>query len=167
MVESSTFDADGGNLKQSSRVSCVVSYYGPSDLSRSYEASVDAAEVLPLFLGGNLSTHRQRHIEASPLYWVTPDAPPTLMLQGSEDPYVHPDQPGYIHKKLQAVGVESELVLFEGAGHGFRDEDAVKAKSAMMAFFDKHLKNSGTAPTRLARGSKTAGFYIAAPGRAL
>lgn len=142
------FDTEGGNIKQSSRVSCVVSYYGPSDLTRSYEASVNAAEVLPLFLGGDLSTHRQRHIIASPLYWVTPNAVPTLMLQGSEDPYVHPDQTDYIHTRLQSVGVESKLILFEGAGHGFRGEDTVEAKNAMMAFFDKHLKNQGMAPGR-------------------
>ena len=35
-------------------MACVVNYYGPSDFTKSYGKSVDAAEVLPLFLGGNL-----------------------------------------------------------------------------------------------------------------
>src|SRR5262249_56250359 len=68
------FEGSGGNLDQSSRVACVVNFYGPSDFTRSYGKSVDAAEVLPLFLGGNLEKERHRHLVASPLYWVTPNA---------------------------------------------------------------------------------------------
>ncbi|MEO6787574.1 MAG: alpha/beta hydrolase, partial [Chthoniobacteraceae bacterium] len=55
-----------GNLDQSSTVACVVNFYGPSDFTKSYGASVDAAEVLPLFFGGDLSTKRREHIQASP-----------------------------------------------------------------------------------------------------
>ena len=47
------FEGDGGNADKSSKVSCVVNFYGPSDFTKSYGKSVDAAEVLPLFLGGN------------------------------------------------------------------------------------------------------------------
>ena len=53
------FEGDGGNPEQSSRVACVVNVYGPSDFTKSYGKSVDAAEVLPLFLGGNLETARR------------------------------------------------------------------------------------------------------------
>ena len=35
-------------------MACVVNYYGPSDFTKSYGKSVDAAEVLPLLLGGDL-----------------------------------------------------------------------------------------------------------------
>jgi acetyl esterase/lipase len=48
------FEGTGGNAEQSSRVACVVNYYGPSDFTKSYGKSVDAAQVLPLWLGGNL-----------------------------------------------------------------------------------------------------------------
>ena len=65
-----------GNLDQSSAVTCVVNFFGPSDLTKSYGKSVDAAEVLPLFFGGNLDTKRREHILASPIYWVTPLAAP-------------------------------------------------------------------------------------------
>ena len=82
------FEGDGGNPDQSSRVACVVNFYGPSDFTQSYGKSVDAAEVLPLFLGGNLEQARQRHIVASPLYWVTPNAAPTLCIHGTKDNYV-------------------------------------------------------------------------------
>src|SRR5262245_1589997 len=66
------FEGAGGNAEQSSRVACVVNFYGPSDFTKSYGKSVDAAEVLPLWLGGNLDQARQKHIVSSPLYWLTP-----------------------------------------------------------------------------------------------
>ena len=44
--------------------------------------------------------------------------------------------------RLQACGVEVELVTFEGAGHGFKGADAEIADKAMLAFFEKHLKPS-------------------------
>jgi acetyl esterase/lipase len=135
------FEGDGGNAEQSSRVACVVNYFGPSDFTKSYGKSVDAAQVLPLFLGADLEHARRKHIEASPLYWVTPDAAPTLCIHGTEDKYVAHEQAVWIVDRLKASAVEAELLTLEGAGHGFRGADAEKADKAMFEFFDKHLKN--------------------------
>jgi acetyl esterase/lipase len=134
------FEGDGGNLDQSSRVACVVNFYGPSDFTKSYGKSVDAAEVLPLFLGGNLQQARRRHIEASPLYWVTPDAAPTLCIHGTDDNYVAIEQAEWIVGRLNAGGVEAELLRIERAGHGFKGAVEERAEAAMLAFFDEHLK---------------------------
>ena len=134
------FEGDGGNPDQSSAVACVVNYFGPSDLTKSYGRSKDAAEVLPLYLGGDLSKTYQRHIEASPLYWVTPDAAPTLCVHGTKDELVNYEQATWIIARLNAADVEGQLLTLDGAGHGFRGADAEKADAAMFAFFDKHLK---------------------------
>lgn len=134
------FEGDEGNLDQSSSVACVVNRYGPSDFTKSYGKSVDAAEVLPLWLGGNLETARAKHIESSPLNWVTPSAAPTLILHGTEDKYVAYEQGVWMRDRLQACGVEVEMLTLEGAGHGFKGADAEKAEEAMFAFFEKHLK---------------------------
>jgi acetyl esterase/lipase len=134
------FEGDGGHADQSSSVTCVVNRYGPSDLTKSYGKSVDAAEVLPLFLGGDLETARERHVLASPLNWVTPRAGPTLILHGTEDKYVAYEQAVWMRDRLQACGVEVELLTLEGAGHGFKGADAEKAERALLAFFEKHLK---------------------------
>jgi acetyl esterase/lipase/sugar lactone lactonase YvrE len=128
------------NPGPSSKVACVVNVYGPSDFTKSYGKSVDAAQVLPLFLGGNLEQARQRHVLASPLSWVSPDAAPTLCIHGTKDPYVAYEQATWLVDRLRAAGVEAELLTLEGAGHGFRGEDARRAEEAMFAFFDKHLK---------------------------
>jgi acetyl esterase/lipase len=124
----------------SSKVACVVNYYGPSDLTKSYGKSVDAAEVLPLFLGGDLTTKRREHILASPLYWVTPIAAPTISLQGTDDKYVNYEQATWLVDRLKAAMVEVEFVTLPGAGHGFKGDDAKKAEAASIAFLDKHLK---------------------------
>jgi acetyl esterase/lipase len=136
------FEGDGGNPEQSSRVVCVVNYYGPSDFTKSYGKSVDAAQVLPLWLGGDLEKARQRHITASPLNWVTPNAAPTLCIHGTEDKYVAHEQAVWMIDRLKACGVEAELLTLQGAGHGFKGKDAEMAEKAMLAFFAKHLKKS-------------------------
>jgi acetyl esterase/lipase len=134
------FEGNGPNRDQSSRVQCVVSMYGPSDFTKSYGRSVDAAEVLPLFLGGDLEHAREAHLRASPLYWVTPDAPPTLAIQGTKDRYVNYEQSVWIIERLLAAGVPAEIETIEGADHGFKGADLERAEKRMMGFFDRYLK---------------------------
>ena len=74
------------------------------------------------------------------MYWVTPNAAPTLCIHGTEDKYVAHEQAVWLTDKLKAVGVEAELLTIEGAGHGFKGKDAELADKALVAFFDKHLK---------------------------
>jgi acetyl esterase/lipase len=134
------FEGDGGNPGESSAVACVVNVYGPSDFTKSYGKSVDAAEVLPLFLGGNLEKARKLHLKASPLYWVTPVAAPTLCIHGTLDKYVAHEQAVWLVDKMNAAGAEAELLTLEGAGHGFKGLDAETADKALMAYFNKKLK---------------------------
>lgn len=124
----------------STRVACVVNYYGPSDFTKSYGKSVDAAVVLPMWLGGNLETAYHQHVLASPLNWVTPDAAPTLLLHGTKDQYVNFEQAVWMHDRLQAAGVEVKLVPLEGAKHGFQGKDAERAEQEAFEFLDAHLK---------------------------
>jgi acetyl esterase/lipase len=135
------FEGTGGNPGVSSKVKCVVNVYGPSDFTKSYGKSVDAAEVLPLFLGGNLETARAAHVRSSPLNWVTPNAAPTLCIHGTDDKYVAHEQAVWMIDRLKACGVEAELLTLQGAGHGFRGADAETAERALFAYFDRHLKS--------------------------
>jgi acetyl esterase/lipase len=127
------------NPGYSSSVNCVVNFYGPSDFTKSYGKSVDAHEVLPLWLGGNLETARLRHIQSSPLNWVTPTAAPTLLIHGTEDKYVNYEQAIWMRDRLAACGAEVELLTLDGAGHGFKGADSEKADQALIAFFEKKL----------------------------
>lgn len=134
------FEGNGGNPDQSSRVQCFVSFFGPSDLTKSYDKSADAAYVLPLYLGGNLEEARPRHVEASPITWVTPKAPPALFIHGTNDEYVALEQSEWMVDRLKAAGVEASLLILDGQGHGFDEAGSEKADAALFAFFDEHLK---------------------------
>lgn len=134
------FEGTGGNPEQSSRVTCVVNVYGPSDFTKSYGKSVDAHVVLPLWFGGDLTSHRALHVQGSPLYWVTPNAAPTLCIHGTEDKYVAHEQAVWLIDRLKASTVEAELLTLEGAGHGFKGADAEKAEAALFDYFNKQLK---------------------------
>ena len=137
------FEGTGGNAGISSAVRCVVNVYGPSDFTKSYGKSVDAAQVLPLFLGGDLEQARHTHILASPLYWVTPQAAPTLCIHGSEDKYVAHEQAVWMVERLKAADVEAELLTLPGAGHGFKGADQETADKALFEFLDRHLLTAG------------------------
>lgn len=127
-------------LNQSSKVQCVINYYGPEDFTKSYGRSVDAAEVLPMWLGGDLEHARAKHVLASPINWVTPDAAPTLLLHGTEDKYVNYEQATWMYDRMKSMGLDVELLTLKGAGHGFGGKYAQQADKAAIQFLDKHLK---------------------------
>lgn len=134
------FEGSGPNRDQASTVQCVVDYYGPTDFTQSYSKSVNAAEVLPRFLGGDLDHERPLHMRASPLNWVTPKAPPTLALHGTADNYVAYEHSLWLIERMIAAGVPAELESIGGAGHGFRGADAQRADERAIAWLDKYLK---------------------------
>src|SRR5215510_1826051 len=143
------FEGSGPNPDQSSAVQCVADYYGPTDFTQSYSKSVDAAEVLPMFLGGDLNHERAIHMRSSPLNWVTPNAAPILAIHGTADTYVAYEQSLWMIERLIAAGVPAELETISGAGHGFRGADAERADERAFAWFDKYLKAKPAAHTLL------------------
>jgi acetyl esterase/lipase len=134
------FEGSGPNRNFSSKVQAVVNYYGPTDFTQSYSKSVDAAQVLPLWLGGHLDQHRKYHQKASPINWVNPNAAPTLSLHGTKDTYVAYEHSVQITDRLINAGVDAELESFSGAGHGFKGADAERAEQLTFAYFDRYLK---------------------------
>ena len=45
---------------------------------------------------------------------------PVLFLQGADDKVVTPDQSVRMHAALEQRGIPTELAVYEGEGHGFR-----------------------------------------------
>ncbi len=133
-------EGSGPNRQFSSRVQYVVDQYGASDFTQSYSKSVDAAVVLPMFLGGDLDHNRAIHQKASPINWITPNAAPVLAIHGTQDNYVAYEQSLWMVERLIAAGVPAELETIAGAGHGFRGADAAKAEQITFAYFDRMLK---------------------------
>ncbi|MDX2149617.1 MAG: alpha/beta hydrolase fold domain-containing protein [Bryobacteraceae bacterium] len=139
------FEGTGPHREQSSAVQCVVNYFGPSDLAQAYRSSEEAAQVLPMFLGGDVNHNLRAHRLASPLSWVTPQAAPTLTVHGKEDKTVAWEHAVWITNRLMEAGVDAELEILASAGHGFRGADAERAESRAFAFLDRHLKAEAAA----------------------
>ena len=130
----------GGNPDQSSRVQAVVSFFGLTDFStRDWPRDLENGVIEP-FLGGSFANHADEYRRASPITYVTSDAPPFLFFHGSEDKLVPVDQSKQLGEKLRNAGVFAEVNVLEGEGHGFTDAANQKAMRRMLDFLDAHLK---------------------------
>lgn len=129
-----------------STVRAVVDWYGiadlttmprleiPSDVALPMELTVDPIEQL---LG---EADPERAQSASPTTYVTADAPPFLLVHGTEDFLVPVGQSRELHRALLEAGTEAELVTVEGAGHIFDGAPDVPALLAhSVAFLAKHI----------------------------
>jgi acetyl esterase/lipase len=125
---------------QSCRVQCVVNIYGPNDLTRHYHYNPGVDNLLKNFLGGDVEHARRNFVLASPYFWVTPDAAPTLIIHGTKDDIVPFEQGELMLERLKQAEVEAVLLPIEGAGHGFQGADREKAHAAMYDWLEKHLK---------------------------
>jgi acetyl esterase/lipase len=103
----------------SSRVQAVVDFYGPTDLAALDATSRKARLPIRQFLGGPPSTIPSSYADASPIRHVSPDDPPTLIVQGSADDLVLPSQSVGLARALGHAGVTNQLVIVRGVGHGF------------------------------------------------
>jgi fermentation-respiration switch protein FrsA (DUF1100 family) len=77
--------------------------------------------------------------ELSPLHYATADDPPTLILHGDQDLGVPLEHGSQMYEALVSVGVESEFIVVEGAGHGFFGEDADFALAKTLDWFRRQL----------------------------
>jgi acetyl esterase/lipase len=103
----------------SASVDSVVDFYGPTSLAALDAESPPAAFAIDQFLGGNASQLPQTYIDASPVAHVTAQSAPMLILQGTADTIVTPDQARLLSSALTAAGVYNRSITVPGAPHGF------------------------------------------------
>ena len=125
----------GDFLNQSSDVQAVVSLYGLSDLRNIGEGfpeeirvvhdSPAATEALVVngpafntFPGESITKDPKKMLDASPLGHVSGNEPPFLLLHGSADPLVSPEQSASMYQALKAKNQDVKYILVEGAKHG-------------------------------------------------
>jgi dipeptidyl aminopeptidase/acylaminoacyl peptidase len=97
-----------------------VDLYGVADLfTLAEETHRFEAHYLDTIVGPLPATYA-RYRERSPVSLADRIARPLLILQGDKDEVVPLAQSEAIYKKLQARGVEVELKVYEGEGHGWR-----------------------------------------------
>jgi acetyl esterase/lipase len=148
--------------RESSRVQAVACFFPPTDLLNfgkpgkemihatdhqpPFRAAFDYRELdKPSMLWVPITgDQRLREItrQISPITFVTPDDPPTLIIHGDEDPLVALQQSELIMDKFKKRGVEAKLVVKKGAGHGWSglEKDLIQFAD----WFEQHLKKGST-----------------------
>jgi acetyl esterase/lipase len=112
------FEGHGSYADQSSAVQAVVDMYGPSDLTN-YGFSARGREVIQTVFGSSPGQAGDALRRASPVTYVSGNAPPFLILHGTADTLVAPTQSQELYNRLQAAGADATLVWVQHAGHGF------------------------------------------------
>ncbi len=130
-------------LRVSDRIAAVVAYFPPTDLRKIVTPKNPFTKFFPA-LGFDPNDVN----DMSPLLHASEDDPPALMLHGDKDFLVPLWQSERMCEALKEKGVDSELLVIKGAGHGFSGKDAERAKKAWVAWFEKHLLSTKHAPEK-------------------
>ena len=107
----------------SSDLKGCVSYYGVTDLFLLAEETHKFEKHYLDSLIGNYKEFKTRYAARSPNERAQEIECPVLFLHGDQDSVVPLNQAESLHKKLP----RSELIVFQGEGHGFRQAETIKA----------------------------------------
>jgi acetyl esterase/lipase len=144
MDKSDGLDDVGEHADQSSKVQCVVSYFGPADFNLPLP---DASRGLVVdFLGGTKEQKQEAYNRASPVTYVNGGDAPTLIFQGTKDPLVPHDQAIAMVEAMTKAGVPGRVEFLLGASHGWPNPELNRTIRETFAFFDQHLKNTARKP---------------------
>jgi acetyl esterase/lipase len=121
------FDA-GKNLNESSAVQAAIPWYPPTNLS-AIPFNEDMLKILPQGLDEYPNV----------IEYVHKEAPPFMILHGTADTQVPVSQGEDLYNALQKAGIESDLLIFEGAEHAESHFIQPKIKQMMLEFLNKHL----------------------------
>jgi acetyl esterase/lipase len=115
------------------RVACVATYFPPTDL----RGMVGPSDQFPA-----LDFDKKLAEGVSPIALAKEGTAPTLMVHGTQDRLVPKHHSERLKSKLDEVNVPCELLILEGAGHGFRGKQAEEAEKAVLEWFAKFLSES-------------------------
>ncbi len=123
-------EGNDNDLKESSRVQAVVDWFGPTDFLHIGDAESDIRHTAPdspesKLIGGPLLENKDKAAKASPITYVSKDAPPFLIMHGDKDRTVPFNQSERLYAALKKAGVEVTFVPVKGAGHGFSGPEAI------------------------------------------
>lgn len=132
----------GKHLDQSSRVSCVLDFCGPSNfLTFGGKGSIldpeDPKGPLAHLIGGPLKDRQGVARNASPVNYITQDDAPFLIIHGDKDNIVPYSQATEFDAALKAAHIPSILLTGTDGGHVFLSPPLVER---MFSFNARHLR---------------------------
>jgi acetyl esterase/lipase len=122
--------------RASSRIAAAVALVPPSDITHYVWSTPGLDEQYLRFPALDLPKNEAKSV--SPLYFVTSDDPPCLVISGGRDTLVLPEQGRWIHERMDEVGVENRFILYERSGHGL-EKDLPAAITEAVNWFETHL----------------------------
>jgi acetyl esterase/lipase len=137
-MEDTRDNSDAALAKYSSKVQAVVEVSGPSDFTAHRDAGDDA--FLATFFGGDYAQHSKIWQDASPVFHVSKNVSPFLIMHGTQDEDVPIAQSQELADKLKQAGVSVKFVTVEDV-HTFRTPEARKRLAfEAQAFFTQYLR---------------------------
>lgn len=132
----------GSFTKESSRVQCVVNFFGPTNFLTFYGPDTTTVKIRDAKMIGPLLGKDEEEVlvnakSASAVTWITKDDAPFFTAHGTKDNLVPYAQAEEINASLAKAGVETHLIEMTGAGHGFDSNDL---NGRIKLFLDKHLR---------------------------
>jgi acetyl esterase/lipase len=136
-MEETRDNSDPALSKYSSKVEAVVDVSGPTDFTTDHDAGGNA--FLASFLGASYSKRPDLWREASPVFHVSKQDAPFLLLHGTQDQEVSISQAQELLAKLQSAGISASLIKVNDA-HTFKTPEARRELALQtLAFFDRYL----------------------------
>ena len=103
------------------QIKTVIDIVGPTDLTdRVFRDNPSASNTINQFLG-DTNPQAPIAIDASPIYHLKKETGvPTIIFHGESDELVNVNQSKELYKKLQALGIQSQLELYPDETHEMR-----------------------------------------------
>ena len=126
-------------LTQTQRFRAAVAGAGVSDWESYYgENSIDQW-MIPFF-GASVYDDPAIYARSSPINFIKNAKTPTLVLVGELDGEVPPPQSREFWHALKALGIKTEMVIYQGEGHVFHAPDHIRDVMRRTAdWFDKNM----------------------------
>jgi len=136
-MEDTRDNTDAALAKYSSKVQAVVDVSGPSDFTTNHDPDGDA--FLTNFLGASYSQNPEVWRKASPVFHVSKNDAPFLIVHGTQDQEVPIAQAQELYDKLKSSEVPVSFVKIDDV-HTFRTPEARRQLAfETRDFFDRYL----------------------------
>ncbi|MBI2439950.1 MAG: alpha/beta hydrolase [Lentisphaerae bacterium] len=112
------YEGSGGNAGYGSEVNLGIFFNGEFDLWDLVGKEI-FKEPMRRFLGGLPDDMPDQYSAASSIRRIHTGVPPVLFLHGTEDKCVSHEQSLAFHRKLIALGIHSEIELYDGKPHAW------------------------------------------------